>query len=265
MSHLRSLQTAISRQRNTGLMFADIAGLPSVRGTADNLKIYFIAHLSLDNEILKPSPNSPLYKGKDKVFELTQLGFEVTQSILDAEWPKWRDSSSSIPSNKGFSDIDSYFVNGVGQSCPLQLVQADTRNIAASRKALQSVLDDSDADMLKNFLHRDYRECRLRLVQHARLERMRNPALVNDAKKLFKKQHGRLFCEACGFDFQAEYGIRGRNYIEAHHRTPFAQLTSHVVLRISDLAMVCSNCHRMLHKPPWITVEELRASLKPSP
>jgi predicted HNH restriction endonuclease len=67
-----------------------------------------------------------------------------------------------------------------------------------------------------------------------------------------------LFCEICEFDFESEYGERGKDYIEAHHKKPISELDEEVILRIEDLAMVCSNCHGMLHRPPWITIEGLK-------
>lgn len=38
--------------------------------------------------------------------------------------------------------------------------------------------------------------------------RERNAALVRRKKASFEKTHGRLYCEACGFDFVKTYGIR---------------------------------------------------------
>jgi len=93
------------------------------------------------------------------------------------------------------------------------------------------------------------------------LEKVRNTALVREAKRLFKKKNGKLFCEICNFDFGKKYGNRGKDYIEAHHKTPISQIKGVVKLTINDLSMVCSNCHRMLHRPPWITVNELREKL----
>ena len=67
-----------------------------------------------------------------------------------------------------------------------------------------------------------------------------------------------IACEVCGFDFYQTYGDRGRDYIECHHRVPL-WVTGTVRTRPSDLAMVCSNCHRMIHRSrQWLTVEELR-------
>lgn len=265
MSKLRSVEDAIRKRRDTGKRFEDIAGLPKVKGTADNLKIYFLNHLSLDNEIIKLSKASEPYGGDEQIFELTQLGLEITGSVLDTEWNGWRKTASAIPRARSFSTIDDYFFDGVGQICSENIIKANThRAEKLTKKSFRGLLDEEEIKSLKDLTGREYEEGHKRLVQHSRLETVRNPALVQDAKRAFKKKHGRYFCEACEFDFEAEYGKRGKDYIEAHHREPISELQEKVILRIEDLAMVCSNCHRMLHRHPWITVEELRLLIEQS-
>lgn len=97
------------------------------------------------------------------------------------------------------------------------------------------------------------------LLLRAHLKRERDPRLK--AKKLADAmRHGReIACEACGFDFHRVYGDRGQGYIECHHRTPLG-VSGKVTTRLADLALICSNCHRMIHRTKrWLTVEELRA------
>ena len=67
-----------------------------------------------------------------------------------------------------------------------------------------------------------------------------------------------LTCEACNFDFRQTYGDRGQGFIECHHIEPLHQ-TGERSTSIRDLALLCSNCHRMIHrKPPWPTPAQLR-------
>ncbi len=67
-----------------------------------------------------------------------------------------------------------------------------------------------------------------------------------------------LACEACSFDFARTYGERGRGYIEYHHVVPL-HVTGTRSTRLEDLALLCANCHRMIHaRPPWPTPAELR-------
>ena len=90
------------------------------------------------------------------------------------------------------------------------------------------------------------------------LRRERSQRLVKKAKRLFRANNqNRLFCEVCSFDFGKGYGEP--DFIEAHHRIPIRDCQPGHTTKIPDLAMVCANCHRMLHRGnPWLTVEELK-------
>jgi 5-methylcytosine-specific restriction protein A len=74
--------------------------------------------------------------------------------------------------------------------------------------------------------------------------------------------HFRYRCQACGYDFQREFGELGRGYIEAHHLTPLAALPPSKPVSLSpkkDFAVLCANCHRMIHRPGApATLEEFR-------
>lgn len=82
-----------------------------------------------------------------------------------------------------------------------------------------------------------------KLKQHWRVER--NQKLAKAAKSI----HGYI-CQACGFNFEKYYGSIGKEFIEAHHLIPISQLKGRIVERDprKDFAVLCSNCHRMIHK-----------------
>jgi hypothetical protein len=66
-----------------------------------------------------------------------------------------------------------------------------------------------------------------------------------------------ISCEVCGFDFGLVYGERGQDYCEVHHRAPLHH-TGQTITKLEDLAVLCANCHRMIHRrTPWLTVEAL--------
>ncbi len=78
--------------------------------------------------------------------------------------------------------------------------------------------------------------------------RERDPTLTRRAKQLRLLKTGKLECEVCKFDFALEFGRHGTGFIEAHHKIPVSQLDGKTKTRVADLALVCSNCHRMLHR-----------------
>lgn len=72
----------------------------------------------------------------------------------------------------------------------------------------------------------------------------RNPKLRLAAIKV----HG-LVCKVCGFNFNDFYGGHGMGYIEVHHLRPVSTLEkSTKICPEKDMTVVCSNCHRMLHR-----------------
>lgn len=105
------------------------------------------------------------------------------------------------------------------------------------------------------------REGARRLVAHLRLERDRR--LVEKKKRAVLLVQGRLACEVCDFDFVARYGRLGEGFCEVHHRKVLSGTNGERVTKLTDLAIVCSNCHRMLHRgASVISIADLRQILK---
>ncbi len=105
-----------------------------------------------------------------------------------------------------------------------------------------------------------------RIIDRRHLARERNRRLIEDAKQKFASEHnGRLFCEVCGFDFEKVYGKLGEGFIEGHHKIPLAELDGVAENRVEDIALLCSNCHSMIHaQDPWLTIEQLRQRFEES-
>jgi 5-methylcytosine-specific restriction protein A len=95
-----------------------------------------------------------------------------------------------------------------------------------------------------------------RVLTRLHLARERNPNLVRKKKRDVLKRTKRLACEACGFDFAQFYGEMGHGFAECHHILPLAKLPERKS-GPDDLAIVCANCHRMLHTSEAITISEL--------
>ena len=100
------------------------------------------------------------------------------------------------------------------------------------------------------------------LLSRVHRSRERNGKIVRRKKAQVEKEQRRLRCELCKFDFSARYGSHGNGYIECHHTKPVSSLVPGEKTKLSDLALVYSNCHRMLHRrQPWLTLEELADTL----
>lgn len=90
--------------------------------------------------------------------------------------------------------------------------------------------------------------------------RERDASLARKRKAQALAAHGRLVCEACDFDFAQAYGERGDGFIEVHHTRPLETLQPGTRTKLSELAILCANCHRMVHaRRPWLSMGELLA------
>lgn len=97
-----------------------------------------------------------------------------------------------------------------------------------------------------------------RIIYRLHRSRERNRDLVKRRKAQALKKTGTLCCEVCGFDFSKVYGELGVGFIECHHTKPLSEV-GETNTTPDELALVCSNCHRMLHRRrPWLGLDELR-------
>jgi 5-methylcytosine-specific restriction protein A len=98
------------------------------------------------------------------------------------------------------------------------------------------------------------------LTEH--IERERDGGLAALKKKAVLAAVGCLKCEACDFDFGEVYGEIGAGFCEVHHIRPLSERDGAEDTRLDDLAVLCSNCHSIIHRtsPVW-TVLDLKAHL----
>lgn len=123
----------------------------------------------------------------------------------------------------------------------------------------EPISDDVLPDDIKA---REGAEIRL-LKEH--FSRERNRIIVGIAKsRALEAGLGNILCECCDFNFRETYGQHGYGFIECHHATPLAK--GERITKLNELHMVCSNCHRMLHRKKsddsYYTVGKLRELLK---
>ncbi|MFA5553051.1 MAG: HNH endonuclease [Phycisphaerae bacterium] len=82
---------------------------------------------------------------------------------------------------------------------------------------------------------------------------------LTQRKKQEAQEIGQLKCYICDFDFQVVYGESGKGFIECHHIVPISDYNQKTITKLEDLVLVCSNCHRILHRHrPCLSVEEMK-------
>lgn len=108
-------------------------------------------------------------------------------------------------------------------------------------------------------------EGREKLAIH--IERERNPKIIKQKKKRILSETGKLSCEVCKFDFVSFYGDLGKGFCEVHHKNPLAKVDNETQTSLEDLAIVCANCHRMIHhsqcsQPTMMSIEQLKSLIE---
>lgn len=93
--------------------------------------------------------------------------------------------------------------------------------------------------------------------------RERSPFVNKKKKAEILKRTGKLECEVCGFNFHRFYGDIGQGVAECHHTKPVSELKKGEKTKLSELSILCSNCHRIIHKSkPMFSVEQLKDKIK---
>jgi 5-methylcytosine-specific restriction protein A len=133
-----------------------------------------------------------------------------------------------------------------------KLLRETAEAIAQNAKANQDNDPDEEIDLDEEFAEG-------RTLTRAHRTRERSGKAVAQRKKM---AGDRPRCEVCQFDFLDFYGEVGRGFIECHHTKHVSQLRPGQTTKIRDLALVCANCHRMLHREQGLTIEELRQRLQ---
>ena len=95
------------------------------------------------------------------------------------------------------------------------------------------------------------------LATHLRRERSRQ---LTEAKRRTQiAEQGQLQCEGCDLTAAQLPKKIGEACFEVHHRAPLGSMLAASATKLNDLAILCANCHRLIHRTnPLINVKALR-------
>lgn len=120
------------------------------------------------------------------------------------------------------------------------------------------VAEDDEAEMETTHF-----EGRIFYRMHRRRER--DPKIRKRKLAQMLKVQGALTCEACDVSLERRYGAPGTMIYECHHIQPLS-ISGETVTELTDVAILCPNCHRFAHRiVPWPNIDELRSRLRDAP
>lgn len=169
----------------------------------------------------------------------------------------------------------SFFKCNRGQICDIKTVERKRGTDFSSQEKqnfIWNLFDKKDPNLLNNIPSSSIENEKFDFDEQGVLEgeertklrlhrfKERNPEIIGRAKEKAKNEN-RLFCEVCLFNFESQYPELGNGFIECHHKQHIS-IGGVRETKIADLAIVCSNCHRMLHKKDkkgnFLTIEDLK-------
>lgn len=158
-----------------------------------------------------------------------------------------------------YSRLDEEMFNKfVGNKQQLRAIANEIRSVSKNATLIKELYKVEDDEITKDD---GVVEGQIMYKLHKIIER--DYSIIFKKKKHILARDGYLDCEACTFNFERFYGPFGKGYIECHHRMPLFKIKAETKTTLEDLALVCSNCHRMLHKSiDTLTVEDLKMKIK---
>jgi 5-methylcytosine-specific restriction protein A len=136
----------------------------------------------------------------------------------------------------------------------LKKIAKEIRNVLEYENLLNDVSQIEDDELLEGD---SVKEGRILYKMHK--VRERNKKIIEKKKKKVLKDLGTLNCEACNLNFEEKYGKLGKGFIECHHIIPLSNFEVNKETRLDDLALLCSNCHKMIHKDLMVSsIEEFK-------
>lgn len=155
---------------------------------------------------------------------------------------------------KGGSILDRELVNKFWTK-PIELKKLSNQIKAVINTNEQLTSFDEEDDIIE-----DVQEGRVMTRLHRYRER--DSRIVKRKKDATIQSTNMLQCECCGFDFEKAYGQHGKGFIECHHVKPVSEIQIGEKTKLDDLSLVCSNCHRMIHRSrPWLTIHQVKKIL----
>jgi 5-methylcytosine-specific restriction enzyme A len=127
----------------------------------------------------------------------------------------------------------------------------DTGRVAEEAVRIRAAYADALATT-ERVLDDDYETDESAIVVAAHRRRERDPKLAKRKRDQVERRTGKLACEACGFDSEAEWGVKG--IVECHHVKAVSELEPGETTKLRDVRLLCPNCHRLVHSSrPWLS------------
>ena len=208
----------------------------------------------IDNELIEDETRADFRYGR-RVRFIAKKGIE---NYIPVATTLWKDINLSgitqgnackLENVKGINNLDE-LVFDVWQRFQDSFTNSDRQSVITTSSIINEIKTKNPNSTVA--------EGELKLVSH--LVRERNQKIIGE-KKREAIRNGNLKCEVCSFSFIDTFNVE---FIECHHITPIST-TGVRETTLADLALVCANCHRMLHTKfdgQYLSIDDLRTKIE---
>lgn len=228
--------------------------------------------LILALDLYMTSPNSPPAKESAAVVKLSSLLRKMQRLTANSTKDTYRNANGIYLKMMNLRALDPLHTSQgrVGMQSMGRLDRVvwndyvgRREDLAADAAAIRQAVEQAGEEIvgeLPSLAPYEAEEGGVVLRLHKRYERDRK---LVDEKLQSAKLEGSLACEVCSFDYGDTYGSIGVGYIEVHHLTPVHAIKPGQKTKLSDLALLCANCHRMAHrKRQSLSIASLKGALR---
>lgn len=266
-------QRAIWFSRRTLGLPNDTASPPSITVTNNRNPAWSRDELILALDLYLNASETNLTKESPEVLELSEFLHQMGKVLGLIEGETYRNTNGVYMKLMNFRRFDSKYINDgkVGltrgnkdEQIVWNEFSSNPLRLSAVAKAIRLSINQHNNDQELASVEPDIQEAEEgRVLTRMHRIRERSKKLVDAKKKQALNRTGKLCCEACGFDFSVKYGATGVGLIDVHHTNPIHTLTQGGITKLEDLALVCANCHRVIHSSrKWLTIEQVRDLIK---
>ncbi len=218
-----------------------VGSADSYAGRLPAADLRLVANLHIDHAVER------LRKGEDAPNFSPSRDFDLLAPGGERLAPK-KVFGLALEEATGMTARPEHFTAGLGTPCFEILERAGYPIVRKSDVIPSENVDLVDPDLAAA-------EGSIKLVTHLRRER--NAPLAAAKRRATIAELGFLQCERCKVVPSVALGTYGDAVIEVHHtETPVGKMTEGQVTRLADLACLCANCHRIVHKEARMLASE---------
>jgi 5-methylcytosine-specific restriction protein A len=208
----------------------------------------------IDNELIEIDTRADFRYGR-RVRFIAKKGRESYIPVVTTLWKDinlsgiTQGNACKLENVKGINNLDELLFD-IWQRFQDSFTNSDRQSVITTSSIINEI-ETNNPDI-------SVTEGELKLVSH--LARERNQKIIVE-KKREAIRNGNLKCEVCSFSFIDTFNVE---FIECHHITPISN-TGVRETSLADLALVCANCHRMLHTKfdgQYLSIDDLRTKIE---